>query len=150
MPKGQFDSQEWCRRLKVVENHSRASQTGLAYLTETSLRDPNLLRIDLRHRDLLSAKEELEPTFLVRLFAEFESALRSYWPTVHVRRTPRRISILIDRVASIIHVDSYELINVHSVRKKRNLIVHESDEKVSDMSLADAHGHLCKFLSRLY
>ena len=59
-------------------------------------RDPKALGEGRSPRDLRSADENLEGTYLVRMFAEFETGIRSFWRTIKLRRT--QTEILLDRL----------------------------------------------------
>ena len=72
MPHNRF---EWIDRLKFVEREHRVVATAIARLRlailEGLVRTPD----GTTPRDLVAAGENLETTYLVRLWAEFETAL---------------------------------------------------------------------------
>ena len=84
-------------------------------------------------RDLVTAAEKVESTYMIRMWAEFETALRSY--RRHITRDPDdRISTssLIDWTAGVkrgraISEDVRD--DVHEVREYRNYLVHERDDQ---------------------
>lgn len=84
-------------------------------------------------RDLDAAAEQLEPTYLIRMWAEFETALRSY--RRHITGDPDdRIGTegLINWTAGIrqgraISQDVRD--DVHEVHEYRNSLVHERDDQ---------------------
>jgi hypothetical protein len=64
---------EWVDRLKFVEREHRVVATAIERLRRAVL-DVQLPAPDgTTHRDLAAASESLEPTYLVRLWAEFEN-----------------------------------------------------------------------------
>ena len=83
-------------------------------------------------RDLVMAGEMVESTYMIRMWAEFETALRSY--RRHVTANPddrMSTSSLIDWTAGIrqgraISEDVRD--DVHEVREYRNYLVHERDD----------------------
>jgi hypothetical protein len=84
-------------------------------------------------RDLVAAADQLEPTYLIRVWAEFETALRSY--RRHLTGDPDdRIGTesLINWTAGVrqgraISEDIRD--DVHEVREYRNSLVHERDDQ---------------------
>jgi hypothetical protein len=84
-------------------------------------------------RDLVTAAHPVESTYMIRMWAEFETALRSY--RRHLTRDPDdriNTSNLIDWAAGVkqgraISADVRD--DVHEVRKYRNHLVHERDDQ---------------------
>jgi hypothetical protein len=66
----------------------------------------------------------LEATYLVRLFAVFEQALRDYWSKSLKRTTHPKTEDLINSIAARRRVHYQELQAVHHVRAFRNAVVH--------------------------
>jgi hypothetical protein len=77
--------------------------------------------------ELLRCRANLETTFLLRLFAEFEAILRDYWRQGLHRRKQPDVSVLIGRVAAYRRVpDKHpDHLGVDEVREYRNDLVHE-------------------------
>lgn len=147
MPHDRF---EWHDRIKAVERECRLTQLGLVRLDADARVDSAILR-DAGSvggsRALGDAIRNAEGTYLIRMFAEFENALRSYWrtlrPTVPVTRD------LVDGVASQRRVGDGLRLDVHRVRNYRNQLVHEFESGADPVPIADARGHLNRFLRRL-
>jgi len=135
-----FDQFQWLIRIKSVEREYLAARLAVDWLSEQVRLDPTLLHGDLRQRDLAHTSELLEGTYIIRLFAEFESG---------TPRPPSRIRDLIQRLASTCKVGHDLLKNAHDVREYRNALVHEREGDIVNIPIAQARGHLCKFLSRL-
>ena len=117
-------------------------------LSETR-HDPTLLRDDLELRDIANASKNLEGTYIIRLFAEFETGLRLFWPTARGTDPPSRTRDLIDGVAATRRVRDDERAIVHSIREYRNLLIHERDEVVAPIAIGQARSHLCRFFAFL-
>jgi hypothetical protein len=83
------------------------------------------------------------------LFAEFETGLRLFWPSARANEPPGRTRDLMDGVAATRRIPDDELRNAHAVRGYRNTLVHEREEDIDPISIAEARKHLCKFLSFL-
>ncbi len=78
-----------------------AGLRAVALLLERLARDPNFLDGDeLRPKDAMRLAANIEATCLVRLFAEFEAGLRSYWGDGLHRETRPPASDLIDAVGA--------------------------------------------------
>jgi hypothetical protein len=91
-------------------------------------------------RDLGAAADRLEPTYLIRVWAEFETALRSY--RRYITGDPEdRIGTenLINWTAGVrqgraISEDVRD--DVHEVREYRNVLVHERDDQEPPPAIA--------------
>ena len=99
------------------------------------------LRISSRHRDAWRT------TYLIRLFAEFETGLRLYWATI--RETEPPTQHLLDGIAASCDIPPGRLADAHAVREYRNSLVHERDEGMAPISIAEARGSLCRFFAFL-
>lgn len=98
-------------------------------------------------QDVDRMSENLEGTYLIRLFAAFESGLRSYWGTL--RDTTPLTEQLIDSIATKRRIPDADRDEVHVVRDCRNGLVHERDQEPEPVALGVARGRLQKFFSRL-
>lgn len=103
-------------------------------------------------RDGVAFKTNLESTYVVRPYAEFEAGLRDYWAN-HLNRTthPPMVQLLPFLADQRISQDRLE--DADAVREYRNYLVHdESGEPPPDMrtfTVAEAKSHLCHFFGRL-
>jgi hypothetical protein len=78
---------EWWRYINEVGREYEASRVAVARLAGQLLADPNLLNHEPTARQgLPQASRNLEGTYLIRVFAAFESALRSYERWWHPER----------------------------------------------------------------
>ena len=78
----------------------------------------------LRRRDLHHFEAGLSATYLLRLFAQYEAALRSLWADHYGRPSSPPMQVLIERVGTRMGVPADRTRDVHAVRITRNAIVH--------------------------
>jgi len=140
---------EWQRRIKSVDREYAASRLAIDRLLVDAADDPNIIKEQLQVREIKTASDELEATYIVRLFSEFETSLRAYWRSVRHTRPPRQARNLVDGVAVRARVPYEFVANAHSVREYRNLIVHEEAEAADPVTILVARRYLCRFLARL-
>ncbi len=143
---------EWHDRVKAVENEFRLVRVGVERLRDAVAHDPTVLSDGLRQATLSDAASNLEGTYLVRLFAEFESALRSSDRARHNDPTrDTKASTLIDQIGGRRGRDIPPRIRqgAHAVREARNRWAHEGGAAPEEMSLAAARARLQSFLSEL-
>jgi hypothetical protein len=95
MPHRRFD---WHEHIKDVEGEYRAARFAIDHLKVGLLATSDILKKDEEARSYLrDADRNLEGTYLVRLFAAFEAALRSYDRAQHNDPTRKKdASVLID------------------------------------------------------
>jgi hypothetical protein len=135
-------------RLKALESMYRAAKAAALYYLSACLKDPALLeRAGCRARDVRDCINDLEDTYLVRVFAVFETALRDYWENCSRSKKPTAAEHLLNRVASRRSAGGM-IAQVHAVRKYRNWVVH-GGARPSKISLAQGRGYLCRFLGYL-
>jgi hypothetical protein len=103
----------------------------------------------LRYRDARDLRANLESTFLLRLFAEFESGLRDAWQHALARPTQPPMRDLLPAVAARCLVPQDWLDAADAVREHRNALVHEGPAVVEPIPIAEARRRLCRFFSRL-
>jgi hypothetical protein len=137
----------WIRRIKSIERDHSSTRLALDRLLEEARRDPTILTGDLEPQDLVKASGRLETTYLIRLFAEFETGLRLYWATI--RETEPPTQHLLNGVAARCDIPPDRLASAHAVREYRNSLVHERDEGMAPITIAEARGYLCRFFAFL-
>ena len=100
-------------------------------------------------RDGVAFKTNLESTYVVRLYAEFEAGLRDYWAN-HLNRTTHPPMVQLLQFLADQRISQDRLEDADAVREYRNYLVHdESGEPPPDMrtfTVAEAKSHLCYFL----
>ena len=149
MPYRRFD---WHERVKAVENEYKSVRIAVDRLKSAVAHDPSILGDDSKPANLGGADRNLEGTYLVRLFAEFESALRSYDRARHGDPTRKtEASILIDTIGGRRGqgISANVRQGAHAVRRVRNHWAHERDAAPDPMSIAEARARLQAFLSWL-
>jgi len=139
----------WQRRIKAVEREYAAVRLAADRLLEAAERDPTVLTREVALRDLRHALQRLDGTYIIRLFAEFESGLRLFWVAARGVEPPSRTRDLVDGVAAMRWIRDEQRLPAHAVRDYRNALVHEREEAVVPVSIADARGRLCRFFSFL-
>lgn len=145
------DKDDIIRRVKAVERE----YTALRFTTDhalTSLGEGGIdLKEGLKRSDVNRASERLEGTYLIRLFSEFEVALKTFLRERKVKKIPRDAKPLIDRVASYVKFSGPILDNAQAVREYRNKLVHRLVHGIPDeqrMTIRTVTSCLCTFLSR--
>ena len=111
---------EWQSRIKSVETEYKAMRQASERFKKMALDDPSILEIGSEHRHLVTACAKLESTYLIRLFAEFETGVRQYWATQKSKRP--NTTDLLKGTASRRHIPTTELELADSVRKYPKLL----------------------------
>lgn len=138
---------EWQSRIKKVEREYVAMRQAADRFQETALNDPTVLRENLRHGEIVVASKNLEATYVVRLFAEFETGARQYWDAIW-DTNPRTMDLL-DGLTVRRGIPDKQREHAHLVRDYRNSMVHEREEEIEVIPRADARGYLCRFFGFL-
>jgi hypothetical protein len=73
---------EWPARIKAVDLEYAAMRLAADRPLKEARSDPTILTGELKMRDIVDASRCLEGTYGIRLFAEFETGLRSFWHTI--------------------------------------------------------------------
>jgi hypothetical protein len=137
-------------RIRAVEREFKVARLAESALRNSLQADPNLLFGEqLEEADAIVFGERLEATYLIRIFAEFEAGLRDWWRTGYGRATKPATEAFLNRVADIHSVPQDWRDAVHTVRRYRNLLVHEDAEPVPSIALTRARGDLCRYFSRI-
>jgi len=142
------------QHITEVWGEYKATRAAVDWL-RADLQDTPDLRNQLEEaaRDnLRNSHLNLEGTYIVRLFAAFEAALRSYDRSKHndpIRRTDA--SAMIDQIGGKRNrgIPMADRNRAHAVRGVRNFWAHESDDDPGPMSVDVARASLQKFLSEL-
>ena len=135
---------EWQSRIKAVERELRIALHGMDKLQKLAQRDPTVLEEDMRFRELGTVKDNLPATYFIRLFAEFEGALRELW-SIH-RDTEPGMHDLLQGIASRHRVPHTQLEKAHEIRDYRNNLVHERPKETETVSIEDGRKYLVDFL----
>jgi hypothetical protein len=138
---------EWQSRIKAVERECVAMRQAADRFRQATLDDPTILQENLRHGETIVASRNLEGTYIVRLFAEFETGARQYWNAV--RPTDPKTADLLNGIAARCGIPDTQRDNAHFVRDYRNALVHEREDQPEVVPIAVARGYLCHFFSFL-
>lgn len=140
--------QERFESINICEHMCEAAKAATAYFYGVCRKNPNIISGRLfRLRDIKNCNEDIEDTYLVRLFALFEVTLRNFLEKSLRRKSKPDVSALINRVASRQRVQEDIRQKVHTVRDYRNSLVHAG--KATPMSLREARRYLNQFLANL-
>jgi hypothetical protein len=80
-------------------------------------------QVTLHH--LEACEGNLQVTYFVRLFAEFETVLRDYWLNARKRTTAPPMAALMNSVAAYCFINEDDLLNANQVRDYRNQVMHD-------------------------
>jgi uncharacterized protein YutE (UPF0331/DUF86 family) len=138
----------WMGRIKAVERAYGVIRFGTDRLVAAVNDDPSILIRQLNRSDIGTASRRLEATYIIRVFAEFETALQHFLQVFHVRR-PRQTEALVNRVRDRGRIPDIHADAVHRVRVYRNVLVHARTDPVDEASIREATSFLCTFLSRV-
>ena len=136
-------------QIKSCEQMCYAGKAATAFFHKICYSDPSRIPKEstFRLHDIRECHEDLEKTYLIRLFALFEVTVRNYWREGCHRKSHPFMSTLLDRVASHCYMQFDVLSNTHAVRDYRNVLVHGGTAK--SLTFSEARGYLCTFLSYL-
>jgi hypothetical protein len=145
--------QQRIERIAAVEKEYLAARSAAELLKARIRADPKFgTRRGWEVRDGAAFDANLESTYIIRLYAEFEAGLRDYWANHLNRRTHPQMAQLLRSLANQ-RVSTDALDDADAVREYRNFLVHdESDEPPTEMrtfTVAGAKSHLSYFFGRL-
>lgn len=97
--------------------------------------------------------ENMEATYIVRMYAEFEAGLRDYWKT-HLKRDTHPPMVQLVRHAIPNQMFSQDTVDdADDVREYRNYLVHDTEDDVPEgirpFTVAEAKRCLCAYFGRL-
>lgn len=138
---------EWQSRIKFVEREYMAIRQATDRFQQDARANPNIITQNLRPGEILKASRNLEGTYIIRLFAEFETGARQYWDAMW-QTEPRRVDLL-NGLAARCRIPDPERERSHQVREYRNQLVHEREDAFEAIPIAVARGYLCHFFSFL-
>lgn len=138
----------WLARIRDVEREHTAIRFAIEHLLQSVQGGATALKENLKRLDLNRASTNLEFTYTIRLFAEFEAGLKRFLKSKKLK-VPRNARRLIDRVAARIGIAGDLLLNVHKVRDCRNRFAHDLEQEVEPLTIRKATSFLCTFFDRL-
>lgn len=144
--------QERLERIRAVERELLAARYAAELLNVELFKNPALLaREKFKLPDFREFTKNLDGTYLVRLFAEFEAGLRDVWVNHFKKPADKHVPVrdLIDSIGKRRHVPDDVIDGAHSTRRARNALVHEGHDDAVAVEFAPARSFLGEFLSRL-
>lgn len=138
---------EWQFRIKAVEREYVVMRQAVDHFRQAALVDPTILQKDVQPGEIILASKNLEGTYIIRLFAEFETGARQYWSANW--DTDPKTADLLNGLAARCRIPDPLRDNVHLVRDYRNALVHEREDQPEAVPIAVARGYLCHFFSFL-
>ncbi len=137
------------RQLGAVRQEFEAARDALTYTVNTwPTINVVIEAAGRRMEDFRLARRNLEITYLIRLFSQFEAILGEYLRE-RSRRVPRIAENLVNRVASLERIDDPVRDGVHDVRLYRNAVVHPAAAPLITLDFAEALAALNRFLAWL-
>jgi len=104
-------------------------------------------------RDGEAFRKKLEATYIIRIYAEFEAALRSYWLNYLGKETQPGMYSLVNHAIPNQSFSQDVVDNADKVRRFRNFLVHDVEDDtnvyVEPCTVQEARSYLCKYISRL-
>jgi hypothetical protein len=141
---------DYLERMKAVERQYLVAARATSLLQQALQADPSLLSQErLSVADFRDLSENLEGTFLIRLFATFEAGLRDAWSNSFRQDTNPPMRDLLNGVAARRSIPPADLENAHAVRQFRNSLVHEGGEEADPIPLAVVRKYVCTFFKWL-
>jgi hypothetical protein len=134
-------------RIKAVEREHEAMQQAADRFSRGALEDPSILRGNLRQGEIVLALNNLEGTYVIRLFAEFETGAREYWNAKW--DTVPKATDLLNALAARCGIPDTQRDNAQRVREYRNSLVHERGDEPEVVRMDEARRYLCYFFSYL-
>jgi hypothetical protein len=130
--------------MAAVEREYRAAERAIILLHQGCQSDPAALGSEaITLADVRQCMTHLGDTYLVRLFAVFEEALREVWATAYKRSSHPRTYDLMQGCAARQHVRHDDLAAAHLVREYRNSILHGGEAVY--VAVPHARSYLCTF-----
>jgi hypothetical protein len=143
---------EWRAYIQNVWGEFKAARLAVSRLTEQVNADANIVVGQTAVREhLSSAHANLEGTYIVRIFAAFEAALRSYDRSrFHDPDRETKAATMIDQLGALDHIRVRNDIRegVHRVRRIRNFWAHDIDGNPEPMTIDRVRGLLQAYLDR--
>jgi hypothetical protein len=139
---------DWHERIRAIEREYGSVRVAVDRLSEVADHDPDILGTELRPRDLTAADENLEATYLIRMFAEFETAIRSFWKSIRPKARTQT-EALVDRVGDRCSIPIEVVRDAQVVRVYRNKLVHDRDQECEPMTIKVARHRLAIYLASL-
>jgi hypothetical protein len=141
---------DWGQRIKEVERQQKTARLAVERLRTQMHRDTSIALRFPDVRNVTPTLQELDPTYVIRIFAVFENGLRSYWNTEKPGKKPD-MKPLMDAIGSRRKIDYNILKEAHEVRDYRNQIVHQKMKGEAKLSytMEEVRRRLSLYFDRL-
>ncbi|HEY7429088.1 MAG TPA: hypothetical protein VH682_32975 [Gemmataceae bacterium] len=138
----------------AVAEEYQAALTAASLLEEKLNADPGYgNRHGWRQKAGKDFEVNLEATYIVRMYAEFEAALRDYWKTHKGKDTHPKMVQLLNEAIPDQHFPQDCIDNADDVREYRNFLVHDIEEDLpTDMvpfTVQETKRYLCAYIACL-
>jgi hypothetical protein len=139
------------QQLATVDDEYAAATAATTYMARVWHELGNIPEISLvRLSHVRVALDNLEVTYIIRLFSEFEALLHDHLGTGYPgRRIPRTAEALVNRVALRERIPDPIRDAAQAVRDYRNVIVHRRTAGGATLSFGQAMAALNRYLARL-
>jgi hypothetical protein len=143
---------EWRAHIQEVAGEFKAASVSVSRLKDQIDADANTVAGEPWVREHLARTyANLEGTYIVRMFAAFEAALRSY--DRYLFDDPERetkSSVMIDQLGTKKNLKVRQAIldGVHRVRRIRNYWAHDTDGDIEPMPIDRVRGFLQAYLDK--
>ncbi len=140
---------EIIRQIRSYESMCEAGKAATVHFLRACLSDPTCIPAigNFRVRDIRACHGDLEHTYLIQMFAVFETTLRQLWERVSRKTSHPSARQLMDRLVLRCNMPIDHVAKAHAVREFRNTLVHGGRRE--SLTIGDARSCLCKFLSGL-
>ena len=140
---------EWRGRIQRAVHEYEVAREALDRLKSQAVADASAVHSSLSEH-LPQAELNLEGTYIIRVFAVFDAALRSY-DRYHFKDQDRdaKVAVMINQLGALRRVARPIREGVHRVRRVRHFRAHELEEDPGPMSLDRVRGFLQSYLDRI-
>ena len=143
---------ELARRFTLIQGVEREYQQAAIALDllyrEAEQQTDFAQRNHVNAKSIMQTKQNLERTYVVRICAELESALRAYWREWRGRISDPPTRDLIESLTPNFTREDW-IRKIHEVRVFRNALVHDEADTEHELSLSQCRARICRFLSLL-
>jgi hypothetical protein len=141
-------------RITAVLQEYRAATTAAGLLTAQTQPNPGYGYTQRwEPKAGIDYVNNLEGTYIIRIYAEFEAGLRDYWLTFRKKDTRPKMFQLINEAIPTQHFPQDTIDKADEVREYRNSLVHdiedEPGEDVVTFTVQEAKKHLCAYVACL-
>ena len=139
-----------CQQLSLIRDEFDVARVTISYVERAWPQLPDDLDLDgIALRQIQRASRNLEDTYVIRAFAEFEGIIRDYLPAPAGRQDNRSSYTLINRVALRCRIPDPIRDDAQAVREYRNSLTHGGRVGARTITFQDVIAALNKYLARL-